>query len=193
MAKIKVGELRELGKQTEDIIEVSYGEVNLEIKRYLPILDKVGLISSIVEGCIDRENGLFIVRHEIKDMAYKIAIVEKYTNLTLPKDDIEAFDLINKSGIINTVMDTIPESELQILSKLLQDRINEERERYNQGNNIENIIKDGVNSIMFTIEDFIGGSSAKDLIKDVKGALNDIDPEKLSILQEFARINGADK
>lgn len=193
MAKIKVGELRDLGKQAQDIIELDYNGINLEVKKYLPILDKIGLTASIFDGCIDTEDDLFVVRHEAKDIAYKIAIVEKYTNLTLPKDDIEAFDLISKSGIIDTVMDTIPESELRTLSKLLQDRINEERERYEQKNKIENIIKSGIDRLMFVIENFVGENSVEDLVENTKKALDNLDPDKLNILQEFVRINGADK
>lgn len=170
MAKIKIGDLKEMNKQVEETVNFEYMGLNFEIKQYLNILDKIGLASSIVSGCINREGGLFVVSHSTKEVAYKLAIIENYTNLTLPKNEIEAFDLISRSGILDVVENAIPKNELLILSNLLEDRITEERDKYSQENRLENIIKKGVDGLLYTLENLPSVEEMGNLPKELTGA-----------------------
>lgn len=174
MTRIKVGELKEINKQIEEIVNVDYRGLDLEIRQHLNILDKIGLTSSIASGCINREDGLFIVNHGAKEIAYNLVIIEKYTNLTLPKSEIEGFDLINRSGILDAVLENIPKKELSALSKLLEDSIIEERNKYNQENRLENIIKKGVDGLLQTLKSLPTAEEMGDLPQELTGAFTGI-------------------
>ena len=204
MAKIKVGELKELNKQVTDIkeVQITNNEAQeirfiIEVLQYLPVLDKINFTSGIAKGCINREDGLFIVNHSSKNIAFSNAIIENYTNLTLPKVEgesgIEAFDLISRSGILDVVLENIPGKELSTLYELLENKITEERDRYNQENKLEAIIKKGVDGLLFTIDNFIGDGTATDLIESVKTSLNGIEPDKLQFVQDFIKTNSGVK
>ena len=200
MAKIKVGDLKELNKQVVDIKEVEYQGLNLEVKQYIPILDKIGFTSGIAKGCINRKDGLFIVNNSSKKIAFSNAIIENYTNLTLPKSEgesgIEAFDLISRSGVLDIVLENIPRNELLTLHELLENKITEERDKYNQeiakynqDNTLENVVKNGIDSLLFTLDNFMGGKSEEELIELVKKAIDELDPKKLKFIQDFIKAN----
>ena len=177
MSKIKVGELKELNKQVVDIKEVrifNNPDSVIEVKQYIPILDKIGFTSGIAKGCINREDGLFIVNNSSKKIAFSNAIIENYTNLTLPKVEgesgIEAFDLISRSGILDVVLENIPEKELSTLHELLENKITEERDKYNQENRLENIIKKGVDGLLYTLENLPSIEEMGNLPQELTGA-----------------------
>lgn len=204
MARIKVGELKELNKQVDDIKEVKIinnetGEVRftIEVKQYISILDKIGFTSGIAKGCIDRKDGLFIVNNSSKKIAFSNAIIENYSNLTLPKVEgesgIEAFDLISRSGILDVVLENIPGRELSTLYELLENKIEEERDKYNQENRLENIIKKGVDGLLYTLDNFMGDKTAAELIELVKVAIDELDPKKLKFIQDFIKANSGVK
>ncbi len=193
MSKIKVGELEELNKQVVEVVTLGHKGLQLEVKKYLPVLEKIELTSSVAKGCINREDGLFIVNHGAKEIAYKLSIIEKYSNLTLPKDEIEGFDLISRSGILDIVLENIPEKELSTLHELLDNKITEERDKYNQENRLETIIKKGVDGLLYTIDNFIGDGTATDLIESVKTSLNGIEPDKLEFVKQFIAANSGVK
>lgn len=193
MSKIKVGELKEINKQTVEVVTLGHKGLQLEVKKYLPVLEKIELASSVAKGCVNREDGLFIVNHGAKEIAYKLSIIEKYSNLTLPKDEIEAFDLISRSGVLDVVLENIPAKELSTLHDLLENKITEERDKYNQENRLENIIKKGVDGLLYTLENFVGDGTATDLIESVKTSLNEIEPDKLQFIQDFIKANSGVK
>lgn len=193
MGKINVGELREVNKEFKGAIITKFKGLEIEVKQYIPILDKIELVSPAANGCISEENGLFTVQNSVKNIAYKLAIIKAYTNITLPKDEFDAFDLINESGILQAVMNAIPKSELEELDTLLHDMIEEQKEIYMQNNTLENIVKNGIEEILVIINKFLGDSSATDLIESATKAVNGLKPDKLKFVQDFIKANKGEK
>lgn len=111
MAKLAFSKLGLKANQEITIIHID--EYDVEIKNYLPINDKLELITNVINNSIDEHNYMNPVK---VDMFTELEIVEKYTNLTFTdkqKEDIEKlYDLLKGNGIILKVCNAIPTEEI---------------------------------------------------------------------------------
>lgn len=160
MKKIKVGELRKYKKEevnTNPVLNI--GDMVVEVRQHTSILDKVDFSVHVYNQSVDTDGGLHIVNNMLHDMAYKIAIVKRYTNLTLPEDGVEAYDIITNTGLYNEILDMIPEIELDELNNTLKGYIDNKKQKYKQENSIGSITRliiDTLTGIMPNAEDMEG-------------------------------------
>lgn len=114
MAKIGLTKLGLKTNQETKIIE--YNGQNIEIKQYLPINEKLELISNAISQAHDQNN--FSNPIKLKIFTY-IEIIEAYTNINLTdkqKEDIpKLFDLFNSNGLFDIIISAIPEGEFKEL------------------------------------------------------------------------------
>lgn len=62
--------------------------IEIKVKDSLSMEEYIYLINNTVSACFDVENGVYYP--EAKEYAFRMAVVEAYTNLVLP-DDVEAY------------------------------------------------------------------------------------------------------
>ena len=110
MAKVSFTKLSKT-KNSEPII-VDFGEEHVQIQTYLPIEDKLSLISRIVEAAGDGEEGFYnIVKLKV---FYTIEMLKTYTNINFTEKQLEnsskLYDLIVLNSL-DTIIDSIPETE----------------------------------------------------------------------------------
>lgn len=114
MAKISLTKLG-LNKNTKvEIIE--FNNQKIEVKQYLPVEDKMELISTILNQSVD-ENGYY---NPCRIHIYQLVnIIMAYTNITFTdkqKEDIyKLYDLLVSSGLFYKVNNAIPESETDFI------------------------------------------------------------------------------
>lgn len=188
MAKILVKELRDTIKSmgTSSIKTINFNDLEINILQYLPLQQKINLVGTMVESTINRENGLHIIDNNVLELAFRVLLVKEYTNLTLPKDYMEAYDMLVSSGLYYTIYEHIPENERRDLRMALNNHIEAVRDEYEQKNTIQYIIKDGLNKLIEKIPDEEG---MKEFIKNASNELNNMNPENLKFVQEFLRFN----
>lgn len=157
MANIKVKELKETLKQNqkENIKVVDYHGLQIEVKQQTTIQEKINLVASIFESAINRENGLHLLNYNNLDVAYKIFIVQNYTNITLPKNTQEAYDLLISSGLYDFIYDNIPLEERDRLEMTLNNHIDAEHDKYEQNLKLEKVIKDGINGLLSRLDKYV--------------------------------------
>ncbi len=179
MEKVLVGELRDsikLDVIINDIKEIKYKELKIKVLQYLPITKKIQLITSIYESAVNRENGLLTLDKNLLDLALKQLVVEYYTNLTLPKDVFESYDLLMGTGLYYKVIEAIPERELETVVQLLDNHIEVGKEEYEQKGKLDYIVK----------------NTLKELVKYIDGTMKtieDFDPSKMEYLNKFMELN----
>ena len=192
MAKIKVKELKnavELNK-TEKIKLIHFDSLEIEVLQSTTFQEKINLVATMFESAIDRDNGLHILNYNSLDLAYKVLLVEKYTNLTLPKDYLQSYDMLVSSGIYTKIYESIPVKELSDLNMVLENYIDTERDKYEQKNTIQYIIKDGLNKL---IEKIPNEEGMKEFIKNASNELNNLNPDNLKFVQEFLKATQGEK
>ena len=139
MAKITYSSLKL--KTQEEIKTFKVEDKDVEVKQYLSINDKIDLIDITLQK--SKENRIY---NPIKiDMFFHLHLVYLYTNITFTdkqrEDEYKLYDILHSNGIINNVLENIPEIEYETLFELMQERIEIEME-YNTtaAAMIENII-----------------------------------------------------
>ena len=111
MAKVS---LIKLGlKVNQDVKNVEFNEQIIEVKQYLPINEKLELISSVINSSADENN----FSNPVKENVFlTLEILYHYTNINFTdkqkEDPVKLYDLVVSSGLVNKVTDLIPEEEL---------------------------------------------------------------------------------
>ena len=111
MAKVAFSKLK--CKINENVVPVQIGEETIAVKQYLPIQDKLKLIGDVVMASHEQD---YNYSNPVKvDMYRDLEIVFAYTNLTFTdkqKEDItKLYDMLVSSGVMNSIIDAIPEEE----------------------------------------------------------------------------------
>lgn len=148
MEKIKVDVLREHGKlmkKENKIVEI--GDMKVDVKQYLPVLDKAAFAMRVYNAGLsdeDLKENKHIIDSALVEVFYANELIRRYTNLTLPKDQLEAYDLIISSGIYDLIVKEIDEKELVELRNTVMAYINkkvdQDMQEYNTGRVLQAII-----------------------------------------------------
>lgn len=114
MAKIPFTKLQL--KKINESKEFTYNDQVIIVKQYLPIQDKLALISRVINSAADEYNFANPVK---LDMYLALEIVFTYTNLSFTekqKQDIaKLYDLLEENKIFDKVIELIPEEEYNTL------------------------------------------------------------------------------
>ena len=169
MAKIAFSKLK--CKTNEEIVSCTFGTETIEIRQYLPIQEKLELISKVIIVAHEQD---YNFSNPIKIKLFKeLEMLQSYTNITFTdkqKENIpKLYDQVYASGLLQTVFDAIPESEKNILDEGLSDSIKSIYEYQNSVLGLLDNIKENYDTTSFdlnSIKDLIASDELKTL-KDI--------------------------
>lgn len=202
MAKVKVSDLRTLVKN--EIEELDYNGLKIEVQKYLPITQKLELVATIYSNCIDMGNAasdndgdiqndsdgrLRVVNGNSKEIAKVYFITKYYTNITLPKDIFEAYDILISTGLYTTIENTIYD-EIISIEKMLDEMIIYECEKNYQKNKPMYILKEFLDRL---VEKIPTTDETRDLMGDITKELESFDPNKMKFIKDFIELNSGGK
>ena len=97
-----------------DRLKEDYLNNNLHIKTYLPFLTKVTLADKLAKvTTLDKDTGNVNVKSDVNYLLFCRMIVDQYTDLQVETEGFyEEYDLLNESGLLDKIMQTIPEKEI---------------------------------------------------------------------------------
>lgn len=116
MAKVAFSKLKCKPENEEKII--IFNEEEIVIKQYLPIQEKLHLIGDVAQWAHEEDYGY---SNPVKaDVMLKLLIVFAYTNITFTEkqkvDLPKLYDLLVSSGLLSSILQAIPEAELNELT-----------------------------------------------------------------------------
>ena len=156
-------------KKKENVKEFTYNEQVVEVKQYLPINDKLVMISNIINAAQDSMQYANPVKVEIFT---NLEILYNYTNISFTEkqkeDPAKLYDLLEQNGIIEKVVELIPETEYDFLIESTDECI---EAVYNYVNSARGIMESVVNDYKDTDLD---ATKIEEKIKD---------PENLQLLR----------
>jgi len=119
MAKVPFSKLG-LKKVKDDIVNIEFNGIEIEVKQYLPIDDKLQFVVNVISNAADGNR----FYNPIKIEAFStLEILFMYTNLsftdTQKKDLSKLFDIVVSNGLAKEVMAAIPKNELDGLFELV--------------------------------------------------------------------------
>lgn len=112
MAKIGLTKLGLTKEKINSTKTIEYNGQLIEIKQYLPINDKLLLISNVINESVDDNNFYNPIKIELFSM---INIVESYTNITFTdkqrSEPHKLYDLLESNKFFNDIINQIPSEE----------------------------------------------------------------------------------
>ena len=99
---------------TTDRLKEDYLKDNLHIKTYLPFLTKVTLADKLAKvTALDKDTCNINVKSDVNYLLFCRMIIEQYTDLQVETEGFyEEYDLLNESGLLDKIMQMIPEKEV---------------------------------------------------------------------------------
>lgn len=123
MAKVS---LTKLGlKVNQDVKNIEFNEQIIEVKQYLPVNDKLELISNVINLAHDENN----FSNPVKVSVFTtLEIMYAYTNINFTEkqkeDPTKLYDMLISSGLVCEVINAIPEAEYHEVICGIEDSIN---------------------------------------------------------------------
>ena len=157
-------------KKKEDVKEFTYNEQVIEVKQYLPINDKLVMISNIINAAQDNMQYANPVKVEIFT---NLEILYNYTNISFTEkqkeDPVKLYDLLESNGIFNQVIELIPAEEYSFLLESIDECIKSIYKYVNSARGIMESIAEDYKNI---------GEKANEIEGKIKN------PENLKFLRE---------
>lgn len=150
--------------------QVDYNNTVINVKQYLPIRDKIDLVQIALQQA--EENGVY---NEIKlDMYFNLYLVYLYSDIEFSEEDKEdefvLFDKLQKSNLLNEIINMIPDSEWTYLMDMIK---KQREENLNYKNTAGAVLQSLINDLPQA------AAAAKDIV-------DSFDKEKYQEVIDFA-------
>lgn len=123
MAKVNFNKLKmKMDKSVKKatIMDSEGNEVEIEVLRYLPLKEKIEIISNSVNTAI--VSG--VIREELLSAVLGVQLVQKYTNLSFTEKTLEnsvtLYDILESNGVISVVEENMEELELEEINSYIK-------------------------------------------------------------------------
>ena len=111
-------------KINDEIKTIEFNEQAIEVKQYLPVNEKLEVISEVLNNSADDNNFANPVK---VDVYTAIAVLEAYTNISFTEKQKEnvtkLYDIVVSTGFYNRVIEAIPHEEINSLTVAINDTI----------------------------------------------------------------------
>ncbi|MBO5810539.1 MAG: hypothetical protein J6R32_06885 [Bacteroidales bacterium] len=174
MAKVAFSKLG-IKKVNNEVKNIQFNEVEIEVKQYLPIQDKLTIIGNAINNAAD---GNRFVNPAKLDMYTTLEVLYAYADISFTEkqkeDSAKLYDLVISSGLVDEIYRAIPEQELNTIYTNVM-RVAESM--YAQMNSVygimENIAQDYANTSMEAtdIQQKLADPNNLTLLKDVMSKL----------------------
>ena len=173
MAKVPFSKLQ--AKMNNEVTKLSYcnsagEEIHYEVKHYLPFIEKLELVSRIINNSVD-DNGFY---NPMRVKLYMVLeITYAYTNLSftekMKEDPFKLYDILVSTGIFTDIINVIREKDWQEIQE-------------NVWSTIKNIY-DYRNSVMGILENVVADYNNLNLdATEIQEKL--ADPENMALLKD---------
>ena len=158
-------------KLNNEIKTIEFNEQTIEVKQYLPVNDKLELISNVINWSADDNNFANPVKIAIFTT---LEILYSYTNLNFTEkqkeDPAKLFDLVISSGLVKEVVNAMDRAEYDGLISAIQRSANAVYEYKNSVFGILDAITTDYNSLnldALNIQQALADPENMDLLKQV--------------------------
>lgn len=159
---------------------------DLEIKSYIPLIQKKNIIENIINISFVEENGIYKIDYVMKELFTILGVFINYTNKEIPELYIdknlniekafELYDYLIELGIYDNLVLKI--DDIAALLDLLENEVIQKKDILNS---IEGILANGINKLIEKLP------SDKELIKMAKSLTKDLsklNPEKMKYVND---------
>lgn len=122
MAKIAFSKLKLVKK--DDVKTITINDIEIEVKQYLPVSEKIDIVTNVLNNSQSENNFANPIHVEVYS---NLEIIYAYTNLNFTDKQKETpdklYDLLEQNGVINAVIEAIPQLEYELLIDWIKETI----------------------------------------------------------------------
>ena len=165
-----------------------YIKKTLEVKDYVPFVEKRELCAQVLNACNTKDNsGLIKVDSVSRYIIFTLSIISKYTNLEFSSgedeiDSLDEYDMLCQADLLNPILDVIGAEYTtcnNMLNMMMEDIIT-------NNNTIENVVGAVLGKLGDSIDDFI--TVISDKVESMNLDLSQIDIEKYKgLIDQFTQ------
>ena len=165
-----------LYSRTDTNAVTNFVKKTLEVKEYLPIIDKMKLCNKVVSECTEEEFGVIKVDSFKRYFLFTVAVLQAYTTLEFSENALDMYaeyDLLCETGMLDIVISTFEKDYRKtndILNMMCGDIIE-------NNNNIANVVGKNLNDLSGSFVSILNSLQKK--IEDFDLDLDKLDIEKL--------------
>lgn len=174
MAKMKRVSVNEFENMVKDLgnnfEEVEYNGLNFIITNTISLKDMLSLVAEVAENCF-MEDGRFMP--EVMQPLLDCGVVERYTNITLPKNLEYRYELVSKSGVLDFIMTKINTNQYNDIVLAVRDKL-----EYMSDVNIDRVKRtidsmvDSLTSIQESVGSLFDGVTREDIMAVIGSTSN---------------------
>lgn len=157
------------------IVDFMWKGQKIEIVQYLPVEEKLKIISDVVNESVDLKG--YYAPYRL-DLFITINIIEKYTNITFTekqKEDLgKLYDLFVGSGLYNEIISRIPTSEIDYIKDNINKTIHSIYEYKNSVLGILDTIANDYKDVTFDAENIQKALEDKESLQVVRDVLDNL-------------------
>jgi hypothetical protein len=131
-------------KTDTSVKSFKYNDSEIEVLQYLPIDEKYSLVNITLQKALEGT----IYNPVKKDLYFHLNLVYLYTNITFTdkqrEDEAKLYDTLVSNGIMEEVLNNIPDSEYEILYDCMEEL---ESDILNYKNTISGIIREVIDNL----------------------------------------------
>lgn len=121
--KIKKISINAFGKavnsQYEPIHTIEWNGISIVVKHSLTLRDMLEFVNSVVKSCFG-EDGSYMP--EVRDFATRNCIIKYYTNISLPSNVEQRYDLLFHSTILDEIIPNIDYSQFDKMMRAIKEK-----------------------------------------------------------------------
>lgn len=169
MAKIGFSKLK---LKMPEMATLTFNDIEIEVKTYLPINEKLILIQEVINNSNDDQ--LKFYNTGKLEMFFSLEVVKRYTNISFTEKQLEdpckLYDLIVSSGLYDMILNKIGEQEYYFVYDVLKSQI---KSIYKYNNSLMGIL-DSINRDYSNLN--LDATELQEKLSD---------PESLTLLKEI--------
>ncbi len=158
-----------------EVIKFKWHNIDIDVKRSLPMEDAMGYINDVVAGCLD-ENGSYYP--EAIDFMRRREFIRRYTNIELPNNTSDEYRILYGTDLYDSILDVVDGDQADSLWWAISDRINM----------IKNDRRDAVEKEMAELYSVI-----KNLTDVLQATVGDVNSEQISDFLKIVAKNDIDE
>ena len=165
-----------------------YIKKTLEVKDYVPLVEKRELCAQVLNACNTKDDsGLIKLESVSRYIIFTLSIISKYTKLEFSSgedeiDSLDEYDMLCQADLLNPILDVIGAEYTtcnNMLNMMMEDIMT-------NNNTIENVVGAVLGKLGDSIDDFI--TVISDKVESMNLDLNQIDIDKYKgLIEQFTQ------
>lgn len=131
MEKISYEVIKSVIGTENDVSKFVWAGLEIEVKRFLTMEEMFDFTNTVFETCFRQADSSY--RPEVKDFIVRSCILDFYTNVEVPDDLKDRYDMVYRYGVIPEVMEYIDQTQFNAIMAAIdckiEDKLNTNVER----------------------------------------------------------------